>query len=59
MIDLLILIIILAVIVVVAVWLIDVMGLPHPINMVLKVLVGLLALLFLLQRSGLGSGLGI
>jgi hypothetical protein len=54
MIDLLILIIILAVVVIVAVWLIDVTGIPYPINMALKVLIGLLALLYLLRHSGLG-----
>jgi len=57
MIDLLVLILVLAVVVIVAVWLIDVMGLPHPINMVLKVIIALLALVYLLQKSGLGLGI--
>jgi hypothetical protein len=54
MIDLLILLLILVVVVLIAVWLIDIMGLPHPINMILKVIVALIALLYLLQKSGLG-----
>lgn len=42
------------VVVLIAVWLIDIMGLPHPINMILKVIVALIALLYLAQRAGLG-----
>lgn len=57
MLNLLIAILILAIIVIVAIWLIDIMGLPHPINMILKVIIGLLALVYLLQKSGLGLAL--
>lgn len=56
MIELLILILIGALIVLVLFWVIDAIGLPHPINLVAKVLVALIFLLFLLQRSGLLSG---
>ncbi len=38
-------------------WLVDSMGLPHPVNMIAKVVVGLLALYAILQKTGLLAGL--
>ena len=34
-------------------WLIDQIGLPNPINVIAKAIVAILALVFLLQKSGL------
>lgn len=42
-----------------AFWIIDRAGTPHPINMVLKLLVGAIALIALLQRTGLLAGTGL
>lgn len=46
-------VLVLAVIVFVAFWIVDATGVPYPINMIIKVIVGILALVFLLQKSGL------
>ncbi len=42
-----------------AFWIIDRAGTPHPINMVLKLFVGAIALIALLQRTGLLAGTGL
>ncbi len=39
-------------------WLIDQMGVPHPANLVLKLIVGGLALYALLMKTGLLNSLG-
>lgn len=51
--SILILILIIVAIAWAAFWIIDQMGLPGPMPMVAKVIVGLIALLFLLTRTGL------
>ena len=45
----------------IAFWLVDAMRVPDPINMVLKIVIGVIALVALLTKSGLvsGSGLGL
>jgi glucan phosphoethanolaminetransferase (alkaline phosphatase superfamily) len=40
-------------------WLIDSSGIPHPINMIAKVIVALIAVVALLTKSGLLSGTGL
>jgi len=47
-------VLIIAVIVVVAFWIIDNIGTPHPIGMILKAIVGLIALVSLLAKLGVG-----
>lgn len=53
MIEMLIMILILCVIAYVAFWIVDTIGLPHPINMIVKAVIGILVLYAILQRSGL------
>lgn len=38
-------------------WLIDATGVPHPINVVAKVIVAIVAVLIVLQRSGYAGSL--
>ncbi len=52
-IELLIAVLVLAVIVYVVFWLIDAIGLPHPINMVAKAIVAIFAIVYLLRQAGL------
>jgi hypothetical protein len=42
-----------------AFWIIDRAGTPHPFNMILKLFVGAVALIALLQRTGLLAGTGL
>jgi hypothetical protein len=51
-IHLLIVILIIALVAYVAFWLVDKIGLPHPINWIAKAIVALVALLMLLSRAG-------
>jgi hypothetical protein len=56
--------ILLAILVIVAVtyaafWIIDTAGTPHPISMILKLIVGAIALISLLTQTGLLSGAGL
>ena len=41
-----------------AFWIIDAAGTPYPFNMILKLFVGAVALIALLQRTGLLAGTG-
>lgn len=59
MVSLLIALLILAVIVIFAVWLIDYCGIPHPFNMILKIVIALIGLLYLLQRFGGDFGVNL
>ncbi len=36
-----------------AFWLIDMIGLPHPMNMIAKAIVAIVALVYLLQTAGM------
>jgi hypothetical protein len=45
-------ILIIALIAFVAFWVIDQMGIGHPINVILKVIVGIIALIYLLNTVG-------
>ncbi len=42
-----------------AFWIIDRAGTPHPFNMILKLIVGAIALVALLQKTGLLAGTGL
>jgi len=39
-------------------WLVDRVGLPHPINMIAKAVIAIIALWALLERTGMLNGLG-
>lgn len=40
-------------------WLVDASGIPHPINMIAKVIIALIAIVALLTKSGLLAGTGL
>ena len=52
-IELLVMVLVIAVIAFVAIWLIDNIGLPNPINMIAKAIVVIILLVFLLQKTGI------
>jgi F0F1-type ATP synthase assembly protein I len=53
------LILIIAAVAYVGFWIIDRAGTPHPFNMILKLLVGGIALVYLLKQTGLLQGSGL
>lgn len=57
MIELLLAILIAALLVWLAFWVIDATGVPHPINVIAKVVVAIIVIAYLLQRQGLLSSL--
>lgn len=59
MLQILLLVILIVVVAYAAFWLIDQAGTPAPFNMLLKLVVGLIALVALLERSGLLAGTGL
>lgn len=54
---LLITLLIIALVVFVAFWIVNEIGLPHPINLIVKVIVGVIALIYLLNALGGVPGL--
>jgi hypothetical protein len=51
--ELLITVLVVALIVFVAFWIVDQIGFPNPINMIAKAIVGVIGLVYLLQKTGL------
>ena len=56
MLSLLLTVLVIALIVYLAFWMIDNIGLPHPFNMIAKVIVAIVGLLALFQKTGLLNG---
>lgn len=46
-------VLVVALVVFVCFWIIDAIGIPYPINMIGKAIVGIVAIVFLLQKTGL------
>jgi hypothetical protein len=55
MLSILIAVLVIAIVVFVAFWIIDSIGIPQPINMITKAIVGIIALVAILIKSGLTS----
>lgn len=50
--DLLIFALIAVLVVALLIWLIDMVGLPHPLNMICKAVVAIIAIVLIIQRAG-------
>jgi hypothetical protein len=59
MLSLVIAILIILLVVYAAFWIIDNAGVPHPFNMILKVVIGIIALIALLQKAGMLNGVAL
>lgn len=55
-IEILLTLLVFALVVYLAVWIVDIIGLPNPMNKIAKAIIGIIALLVLLQKLGLVSG---
>lgn len=57
--DILIAILVIALVVYLCFWIIDRVGLPHPVNMIAKGIIALIGVLSLLSQTGLMSSAGL
>lgn len=54
--ELLLAILVIALVAFIAFWIVDQMSIPNPINMIVKIIIGVIALFALLTKSGLLNG---